>query len=99
MDHSEFQRRENNIVYGLSVSLREVLVGCSKNINLFGENITISVREKDLDNQKIIVKGKGVRWENKTGDLVIEIKVKYPLKDLSFDNKEKLDKFLEEIGW
>ena len=99
MDHSEFQRRNNDIVYKLSITLREVLVGCNKNINLFGEMMIIPIREKDLDNQKIIVKGKGVNWENKTGDLVVEIKVKYPLKDLTMDNKEKLDKIFEEIGW
>jgi DnaJ family protein A protein 2 len=99
MDHSLLQRCENDIVYNLSVSLREVLVGCVKSVDLFGENVSILIREKDLDTQKIVVKGKGVRWENKLGDLVIKIKVKYPLKDLSVENKEKLDKFLEEIGW
>lgn len=100
LDHSVFKRRENHLIYTLPILFKEIFLEKNVEINRFGEPISFLIQPKDLDTRQVIIKERGLTWGNdKVGDLIIELKVEYPTKQLSLEEKDQLQQVLNEIGW
>ena len=99
MEHHIFKREGNNLIFVHDVSLRDVLIGQTLEVDVFGESVTVNVSHIALDKKEILIKGKGVMWKESAGDLVIRLNISYPSKGLSEVDKKILKDTFEKIGW
>jgi len=99
MEHHVFKRDGNNLILNHEISLKDVLVGQTINVDVFGENATIDVSHFALHQKEIIVKNKGISWKESVGDLIIKLNISYPSSRLTESDKQHLKSVLEKIGW
>ena len=97
-DDKEFKREENHLVYNKTISFRESLLGTVIEIPHYDSEEEFKIdsvaAEKDY-----VIKGKGFKWNNSIGDLIIRIKIDYNVKVLDKEDKEVLKQCLDIIGW
>lgn len=89
----EFSLKGNDIYSDVKVTLREALLGCSKNIRLVSGNISISVPSCIQPNSKLRLKNKGfpIMGTDKFGDHYAVVNVVFP-KKLSKEEFEIISK-------
>ena len=94
-----FKKDNNNLIYEFDIKCSDVLIGKSYNIHRFGEIIKFNVCIIDLDTKQIVLKERGIRWNNEIGDLIIKLIISYPLPLLNDDHKKSLKDVINKIGW
>jgi molecular chaperone DnaJ len=97
-DHC-INRQKNDLIYKIKVSLKKLLIGDTIQLNRFGETIDLSIGIKQIETHQIRLPGKGVTWQTNTGDLVLDMDIIYPSKDLTNEEKGQLKETLINIGW
>ena len=58
-----------------------------------------SINSKHLKDKQVIIKEKGITWQNHTGDFIIKLNINYELKELSEEELKLLQETFEKIGW
>ena len=91
---SEYKRVKNDIHSILEVSLKEALLGCTKEVDLIRRKKTIKIPECTQPGTKMRIKGEGTSPVNKAamGDHFVEIRVRMP-KSLTEEQKILLKQF------
>jgi DnaJ-class molecular chaperone len=92
-------REKNDLIYKMKVSLKNLLIGDTIQLNRFGETIDINIGIQQIETHQIRLPGKGITWQTNTGDLVIDMDIIYPSKDLTSEEKKQLKQTLINIGW
>eukprot|EP01135_Chromosphaera_perkinsii_P011015 Nk52_evm49s2309 gene=Nk52_evmTU49s2309 len=93
--HSTFKRDGDNLMYKLSVDLKQALTGFKAHIPLLtGGTHALEVRDIVSPGDKKIISGKGMpRKDGGKGNLIVEFSVKFP-KTLSPEQKLQLKEIL-----
>lgn len=99
MEHHIFKREGNNLIFNHNVSLKDVLIGQTINVDVFGDNVTVDISHNSLHLREITVKNKGITWKDSTGDLIIKLNVSYPSSGLTDEDRRSLKSTLEKMGW
>lgn len=90
---SEYTLNGINLEKTIEVSPAFAIVGGTKKITLFGEDIKFKIPKHSNENTKIVIKEKGYISEDKTrGDLIISLKIQIPQKI-----SEREDKLYEQL--
>lgn len=88
--HPLFERDDNDIILEVPLTITEATLGCEKEIPTVYGNVILTIDPGTQNNDKLKLKGKGVKAENgKTGDMYVITKVIIPTK-LSRKQKELL---------
>ena len=89
---SKYKRLNNDIYSTLELTLKEALLGCSKQVELVRGQRSINIPECVSSGTKIRIKGQGAQSVNNTiaGDHFIEVKVNMPSR-LTQKQKELLE--------
>lgn len=99
-DSGRIKRVNNDIVYSETVDLADILIGKQLRLDVFGDSMIVNVNATSLENKKIIIKHKGISWQNATGDLIVDLRVIYPSKiELSDEERSVLDSAFKTVGW
>ena len=99
-----FRRSTDDLITEVDVSFPEAALGSEKEMNIFGDKLTISVPAGTQPAEVLRVKGKGFRniSSGRTGDLLIRVRVEVPRK-LSSSQKQILEDLSKELekkkGW
>lgn len=96
--HPVFKRENNSLRYTLEISLKEALIGFTKEVeHLDGHKVTIKKEEVSQHGEIIKIKGEGMPIYQKgdSGDLLVELKIKFPDK-LNDDQIAKLNDFFKK---
>ena len=56
-------------------TLRDILIGVNLHINKFGDNLVANINSKHLESKQMIIKGKGITWQNTTGDFIVKLNI------------------------
>ena len=99
MEHPLIKKDGNNLIYNHSIKLKDMLTGLKLHINKFGDNLVANIKSKHLKDKEVIIKGKGITWQNHTGDFIIKLNINYELKELSEEELKLLQETFEKIGW
>jgi len=90
--HKLFQKSGADLVMDLSVKLSDAILGAEREIQTLDGNITLKIPESLGIGQILRVKGKGVPYGNKRGDILVRTHIDIPNK-ISKDVK----KLVEEL--
>lgn len=96
--HPRFRRGGRDMYTTVEVSAFEAMLGAKKNVTTpYGKQIKITVPPGSQPGDRLRVRNQGVKSENGSGDLYVEIAVQIP-RDLSPEKAEVLRKAAEEAG-
>lgn len=95
-----FKRNELNLIYDGSFTLKESIIGKNIEIDIFGEKLNINSKIFGIlnPNKQYIIYGRGLKSEDKRGDLYITVKIEYPEKSLTDEEINILNKAFNEIN-
>jgi DnaJ family protein A protein 2 len=84
-EHKYFTRRGNDLLYKVSISFIESIIGKDIIINYFGEELKLNINQFGIINptKKYMIKNKGLPLLNnvdKKGNLILEFDISYPKK-------------------
>lgn len=71
---SKFEIVGNDLYTKIHLNLKEIIFGCTKEINLYGEKINLKIPKDSKPNQKMRIKGKGL----KNGNIIVELILDLP---------------------
>jgi len=98
-EDKNFKRDGNNLVYNKTVSFRESLLGTIIEIPSFANEEEVLELNEVISEKDYVIKGKGFKWDNSVGDLVVRVKIDYNVKSLDREDKKVLMQCLDIIGW
>jgi DnaJ-class molecular chaperone len=98
-DDKNFKRERNNLVYNKTITFRESLLGTIIEIPSFANEEEVLELNEVVSEKDYIIKGKGFKWDNSVGDLVVRVKIDYKIKVLDREDKKVLMQCLDIIGW
>ena len=93
MADQNFTRKGNDIYTSVTVSFKEAILGCKKNVKTLTKTIALTIPPGTQPGTKLRLKGQGLAVNGKQGDLYVEVKVEIP-KHIT----DKQRKLLEEWG-
>ena len=96
MPSTIYERKENDLYREINISLKEALLGGTKEIEHFGKKISVKIPVGTNNGTKIRLRGQGVQRGRKKGDLYLIVKLNLP-KKLNKIQKEKLEEFLNTL--
>jgi len=85
-----------NINYTLTIPPQDAVLGCTKEINVLDGKVSMKVMAGTTQGQKYRLANQGIKKGNKTGDLIVTVKIDIP-KNLTQEEKD-LYKKLQEIA-
>lgn len=85
-----------NINYNLVLAPHDAVLGCTKEINVPDGKVSMKIMAGTTQGQKYRLANQGIKKGNKTGDLIVTIKIDIP-KDLTQEEKD-LYKKLQDIA-
>jgi DnaJ family protein A protein 2 len=98
-DDKNFKREGNGLVYNKTITFRESLLGTIIEIPPFANEEEVLELNEVVSEKDYVIKGKGFKWENSIGDLVVRVKIDYNVKVLDREDKKVLMQCLDIIGW
>ena len=99
MEHPQIKKDGNNLIYHYNIKLRDILIGVNLHINKFGDNLVANINSKHLKDKEVTLKGKGITWQNTTGDFIVKLNIDYKLKELTEEELKLLQETFDKIGW
>lgn len=93
--HKTFRKEGNDLIMNLDVKLSDALLGAKIDIQTLEGLSTLNIPEGVSTGEILQIKGKGVPFGNKRGDILINIKVIMP-KKLSRSAREAVEKLKQE---
>ena len=92
-ESGEFRRVADDLYTTVTISAVQAMLGHSRNIeNAYGETVKLTVPVGIQPGEKLRLRGQGVRTDEGTGDLYVEVKVSIP-RNLSAKQRRALDAF------
>ena len=85
-----------NINYNLVITPPDAVLGCTKEINVPDGKVSMKIMAGTSQGQKYRLANQGIKKGNKTGDLIVTVKIDIP-KDLSQEEKD-LYKKLQDLA-
>jgi molecular chaperone DnaJ len=98
-DDKNFKREGNNLVYNKTITFRESLLGTIIEIPQFANEEEVLELNEVISEKDYVIKGKGFKWDNSVGDLIVRVKIDYNVKSLDREDKKVLMQCLDIIGW
>ncbi len=91
-DHQLFERQDDDILLEVPITITEAILGGKKTIPTLRGSVILNIKEGTQSGEKFRLKSKGVKNPNtnRTGDMIVIIKVIMPTK-LNRQQKELLD--------
>ncbi len=97
-EHPRFRRVKDDLYITETIHAVEAMLGTSRNItNAYGETIKLRVPPGIQPNEKLRLRGQGVRTDEGTGDLYVEIEVVIP-RNISDADRKALREWAKEAG-
>jgi len=93
--HKIFRKEGNDLIMNLDIKLSDALLGAKIDIQTLDGLSTINIPEGTNTGDILQIKGKGVPYGSRRGDILIQIKVVLP-KKLSESARETIQKLKEE---
>lgn len=93
--HKIFRKESNDLIMNLDVKLSDALLGTKYDIQTLDGLSTLNIPEGVNTGDILQIKGKGVPYGNKRGDILVHIRVALP-KKLSKSAREAIQKLKEE---
>ncbi len=94
--HKLFKRKNFDLYVELPISFKTACLGGKVSIPTLDDAYELNIPEGTQSGKIIIVRGKGIKTRNQTGDLYVTVVVEVPTK-LSKSAKKTLDKFDEDL--
>jgi len=92
-ESGEFRRVADDLYTTVTISAVQAMLGHSRNIeNAYGETVKLAIPAGIQPGEKLRLRGQGVRTNDGTGDLYVEVKVSIP-RNLSEKQRRALDAF------
>lgn len=93
--HPQIWREENNLGSTLPIKITDALLGGEAKVTTLDGEVTVKIPAGISAGEKLRIKNKGVPYQNKRGDFVLEVEIKTPSK-LSGKAKDLIQKLKEE---
>eukprot|EP01096_Ripella_sp_DP13-Kostka_P002572 TRINITY_DN1345_c0_g1_i1.p1 TRINITY_DN1345_c0_g1~~TRINITY_DN1345_c0_g1_i1.p1 ORF type:complete len:509 (-),score=181.93 TRINITY_DN1345_c0_g1_i1:55-1581(-) len=90
--HQYFRREGNNISVDVPITMSQAILGTTVTIPTFNGDAEVRIPPGSQPNEKIVIRGKGVRKQGQHGNLIAVLKVQVPTR-LSANQTELLEQF------
>ena len=88
LSHRYFRRNGEDIEIDLPITFSEALQGATVRVPTLDGSVQLKIPANAQSGQKMRLKGKGIKKEDKTGDLYVILQIRLPA---SLDEKTKID--------
>jgi molecular chaperone DnaJ len=93
--HNIFKKEGNDLFMDLHIKISDALLGGQYNIKTLDGDINVKIPEGVKHGEYLKIKGKGVPYGSKRGDILIKINIQIPTK-LSKETKRKIEDLRKE---
>jgi molecular chaperone DnaJ len=97
LPHGKYSRRGDDIYTETTINLLQAILGTKVEVETLDGRIKVRIPPGTQPGSKLRIKGKGVAYDGKTGDLYVVLKVQLPEK-LTPAQRELLLKFAQSAG-